>query len=157
MTRAVADSERLRLMRAVFAACKRLGLETEARHDVQLRVTGHASLRDMNSKDIARLLKHLDRLTGPDRRRGQRGHALAPRGDLRLIHALWTELGRRGALTRPGRAGLNAFIRSRFEGHWAYVPIDVDALSDPACINDVIRALKAMMARSEEETGGQTG
>ena len=80
-------------------------------------------------------------------------HPRAPLGGLRYIHALWGELGQRGVLKRPDRAGLNAFIRSRFEGHWSYVPIDVDALDDRDHITDVIQALKAMLARAQK---GQT-
>ena len=185
-------SARLRLMRACHAACRALKLDDDARHDVQLAVTGHASMRDMNNNDLARLLAHLNRRTGYGTRRRRTGghagaktgaqtdaqtgaqtgaepgaaarhhshpypHPVAPRADLRLIHALWGELGRRGALTRPGRAGLNAFIRARFEGHWTFVPIDVDALREARRINDVIRALRAMLARAGNSAGEQGG
>ena len=155
--------DRARLMRACHAACRKLGLDDDARHDVQIGVTGKTSMRDMDVGDLGRLLNHLNRrhlnrrhlnrhtkagpgAAGAD---GGRRHATAPRADLRLIHALWGELGRRGALTRPGRGGLNAFIRARFGPHWAFVPMDVDALTDTTCITDVIRALKAMLARAE--------
>ncbi len=196
MTRARHHSQddRLRLMRGIHGACRTLGLDEDARHDVQLSVTGKASMRDMGPRDLTRLLAHLNKLQGearsgsagppsggrresrtggaPDGKRGyERGHSAADgarggkiyprakRGDVRLIHALWGELGRRGALKRPDRAGLNAFIRSRFGDHWACVPLDVDMLdhskdrSNTARINDVIRALRAMLARAEAEAG----
>jgi len=154
------DNDRARLMRGIHGACRKLGLDNDARHDVQASVTGKASMRDMDGRDLIRLLAHLNRLQGRKRRTGrtERGrggqnrpaaYPLAPRADLRLIHALWGELGRKGVLERPGRAGLNAFIRSRFGDHWAFVPIDVDALADTGSITDVIRALKAMLARAE--------
>ena len=55
---------------------------------------------------------------------------------------LWGKLGAASHLERPDRAGLNAFLRSRFEGKWQSVPLDIDVLRDHAQINDVIRALK---------------
>ena len=171
MTRARStQSDRLRLMRGIHGACRTLGLDEDARHDVQLRVTGKASMRDMGPRDLTRLLAHLNKLQGrkggvrgghsaADGARGHTHYPRAKRGDVRLIHALWGELGRRGALKRPGRAGLNAFIRARFGDHWACVPLDVDMLdhskdrSNTARINDVIRALKAMLARADNATG----
>ncbi|WP_419737911.1 hypothetical protein [Ruegeria sp.] len=215
-TRRYAEGDRARLMRAAHGACRALGLDADARHDVQLAVTGKASMRDMSARDLARLLAHLNTLqgearsgatghpssgrmkrrtggapdgtggghrggapdgtggghrggapdgTGGGHRGGQKGASAAhrdshsganprpkaKRGDVRLIHALWGELGRRGALKRPGRAGLNAFIRARFGAHWAFVPIDVDALTDTGCITDVIRSLRAMLARAEAQ------
>ena len=144
---------RARLMRAVHAVCRKLGLDDDARHDIQVRLTGRTSMRDMGVRELDRLLRHLNGHTGAGPGAGGadggRRHATAPRADLRLVHALWGELGRRGALTHPGRGGLNAFIRARFGPHWAFVPMDVDALTDTACITDVIRALRAMLARAE--------
>ena len=134
-----------------------------------MRVTGKASMRDMSVAELRHLRDELNRITGfgqdgrgmGGRGKGRRGkptagrkadyHPRAPLGGLRYIHALWGELGQRGVLKRPDRAGLNAFIRSRFEGHWSFVPIDVDALDDRNHITDVIQALKAMLARVEKE------
>ena len=139
-------ANRIHLMRSAHAACRRLGFDDEARHDVQLAVTGKASMRDMDVSDLSKLVSHLN-----TRRAGRSGygHPRAPRAHLRLIHVLWGELGRQGVLARPGRAGLNAFIRVRFGPHWSFVPMDVDALTDANNIGDVIRALKAMLARTE--------
>jgi len=155
MTRAKElQDDRVRLMRGVHAACRKLGLNDDARHEVQLRVTGKASMRDMTPRDLARLLDHFNRQQGRSTRQSR---PLAPRGDLRLIHALWSELGRRGALDRPGRAGLNAFIRARFGMHWGHVPIDIDALTDTAQITDVIQALRAMLDRTAAPQAGSSG
>ncbi len=155
------SDRRATLMRAAHAACRRLGLDNDARHDVQLAVTGKASMRDMGSTDLARLLDHLNARGGGrrGRRNGARGryHPKAPRADLRLIHALWGELARRGLLTRPGRHGLNTFIRARFGPHWSFVPMDVDALTETAHITAVIQALKAWLARDgggDDRSGG---
>ena len=164
--RARSQDSRGHLIRACHAAVRAAGFDEDARHDFQVRVTGKASMRDMSVAELRHLRDELNRITGfgqdgrgGKRRRGSAAdrssdrHPKAPLGGLRYIHALWGELGRRGVLKRPDRAGLNAFIRSRFEGHWSYVPIDVDALDDRDHITDVIQALKAMLARAQK---GQT-
>ena len=174
MSRSTARSQdgRGQLIRACHAAVRAAGFDEDARHDFQMRVTGKASMRDMSVAELRRLRDELNRITGfgrGGRGKGRRGgepavgkptagrkadyHPPAFRGDVRLIHALWGELGQRGALKRPGRAGLNAFIRSRFEGHWSFVPVDVDVLDDRDHIDDVLQALKAMLARAQK---GQT-
>lgn len=49
--------------KAIFAACKALGLSAEERHDVQKTVTGKASLTDMTPAELERLREHLNRRT----------------------------------------------------------------------------------------------
>lgn len=136
------------LQRQIFAGCKQLGIDSETRHDLQLIVTGKASMSDMTDADLRKMVNALkERGFETGFKRGSKGrHKLAPRADLRLVHVLWAKLGEAGALDRPDRAGLNAFIRARFEGKWQSVPIDVDAIRDPKQINAVIRALKNMCA-----------
>ncbi len=169
MSRTKPQDGRGPLIRACHAAVRAAGFDEDARHDFQMRVTGKASMRDMSVAELRHLRDELNRITGfgqGGRGKGRRGgkpavgkpagrpgadyNPPAFRGDVRLIHALWGELGQRGVLKRPDRAGLNAFIRSRFEGHWSFVPVDVDVLTDTDNITDVIQALKAMLARAKE-------
>lgn len=133
------------LVRTIHVACRQLGLDAETRHDLQLRVTGKTSLTDMTESEQKKVLKALE---GMGWRKTSGPRPAAKRADLRFIHVLWKLLGEAGALTRPGRDGLNAFVRSRFEGKWQSVPIDVDALREAGQINDVIRALKDMCRRA---------
>ncbi|WP_102226901.1 regulatory protein GemA [Acidimangrovimonas sediminis] len=139
------------LQRKIHLACRQLGLDQDTRHDLQLVVTGKASLRDMDEGELKAMVAALEargfRKTAPTRKRYPR----APRADLRLVHVLWSRLGEAGALREPGRAGLNAFIRARFENSWGSVPVDVDALRDWDKIATVIDALKAMCARNGVE------
>lgn len=134
------------LQRMIHVGCKQLGLDQDTRRDLQLVVTGKASMSDMTDAELKQVVEALKKrgfkTTGGGRSKGRK--PLAPRGDLRFIHVLWKLLGDAGALKRPGRDGLNAFIRSRFEDKWEFVPIDVDALSDPNQINAVVRALRNM-------------
>jgi phage gp16-like protein len=132
-----------RLQRTVHAACRELGLDDEDRRGLQLVATGKASMADMDEDELKAVLKALEKRGF---RPGGRRPA-APRADLRLAHALWGRLGRAGKLKRPGRAGLNAFVRSRFGEAWGSVPVDIDALRDAEQINAVVEALKTICRR----------
>lgn len=137
-------------IKLIHVGCKQLGLDEDTRRDLQLFVTGKDSLKAMSPGELTRVLEALKaRGFNPGFKGGVKGRrGAAPRADLRFIHVLWRLLGEAGALKKPGREGLNAFIRSRFEGHWQSVPIDVDALRDAGQINDVTRALKDMARRA---------
>ncbi|WP_411836723.1 gp16 family protein [Paracoccus sp. ME4] len=148
----------LSLKRMIHVACKQLGLDADTRRDLQLVATGKASMSGMTEDELRLVVEALKNrgfkpygsvhFTSDKGGLPGRGHAPAPRSDLRFLHVLWRKLGEAGALRTPGRAGLNAFVRSRFEGKWQSVPIDVDALRDAGQINDVIRALKDMCERA---------
>lgn len=148
----------LNLKRMIHVGCKELGLDDDTRRGLQLVATGKNSMADMTEAELHKVVTALkERGFKPfgntyytSRKSGVKPRApgQAPRADLRFVHVLWTQLGKAGALKRPGRDGLNAFIRSRFEGKWQSVPIDVDALRDASQINDVTRALKDMCRRA---------
>lgn len=148
----------LTLKRMIHVGCKALGLDQDTRRDLQLVATGKTSMSDMTEAELRQVVEALKQrgfkpygntwYTAGKSGGKARGHAPAPRADLRYVHVLWRQLGEAGALKRPGRDGLNAFIRKRFEGKWQSVPIDVDALRDASQINDVTRALKDMCRRA---------
>lgn len=136
------------LRKTIFAGCRALGLDDEARRDLQLVATGKESLRDMTQADLLAMVQALkSRGFNPVSKAVKR--PVAPRADLRLIHVLWRKLGEAGALDRPDRDGLNAFIRSRFGDHWGSVPADVDMLREWSQIDQVVEALKAWGKRAE--------
>jgi phage gp16-like protein len=138
------------LQRMIHVACKQLGLDEDTRHDLQLAATGKASMADMTDADLTRVIDALEQ-RGFDPAAKPASNRLKPaasRADLRFIHVMWKLLGDAGSLQKPGRAGLNAFIRTQFEGKWKSVPVDIDALRETAQINDVIQALKAMCRRA---------
>ncbi|PTE20243.1 regulatory protein GemA [Cereibacter changlensis JA139] len=146
------------LQRMIHVGCRELGLDADTRRDLQLVATGKASMAEMSEAELAKLLEAL-KARGfkpgfkPGVEPGAKGRRpAAPRPDLRYIHVLWGLLGKAGALKKPGRDGLNAFLRTRFEGKWGSVPIDIDALRDAGQINDVTRALKDMCRRAGVDT-----
>lgn len=144
------------LQRMIHVGCRELGIDSETRHDLQLVVTGKASMSDMTEADLRKVIEALKKrgfkpagdsyFSNGQPRRTHRPKAA--RADLRFVHVLWMLLGEAGALKSPGRAGLNAFIRARFSTKWPAVPIDIDALHDAGQINDVTRALKDMCKRA---------
>ena len=127
------------LRRKIFAGCKVLGLDTDARRDLQLLTTGKGSLSDMTERELNAMVEALKNHGFKPVSKGR--YKPAPRKDLRLIHVLWRLLGEAGHLDNPTRAGLNAFIRRRFGDAWGAVPRDVDDLRDWDKIDAVIQAL----------------
>lgn len=138
-----------KLQQQIHVGCRELGIDSDTRRDLQLVATGKASMSDMTDADLNKVLSALKDKGFKTGFKGQRKgkRAPAPRADLRFVHVLWKLLGDAGHLDRPGRDGLNAFVRSQFGDKWQSVPIDIDALTDASQINAVVRALKAMCAR----------
>lgn len=141
------------LQKLIFAACRQLGLDDEARRDMQVSVTGKASLREMTGAELRLVADRLKSSGAGAAKSGTFEHKPAPRADLRLVHALWGKLGRAGKLDRPGRAGLNAFIRARFGAAWGSVPADIDMLRDHGQIDAVVQALLTWCRREGLEAG----
>lgn len=145
------------LQRQIHVACRQLGLDADLRHDIQLSATGKASLRDMDEADLRKVISALEQRgfkggfkgTGSGLAKGRR--QAADRADVRFLHVLWRLLSEAGAVRKPGREGLNAFVRSRFGASWGAEVIDIDALRDACQINDVTRALKDMCRRAGVE------
>ena len=150
------------LQKMIHTGCRQLGIDADTRHDLQLALTGKESMSDMDETELRAMVEGLKARGfkpfgnsyfkgGKTAHKGQSKRALkptAPRADLRYCHVLWKLLGEAGALQMPGRDGLNAFIRSSFEGTWGSVPIDIDALRDAKQIDAVVQALKAMCRRN---------
>ena len=122
------------LRRAIFAACRARGLDDEARHDLQMRVTGVASLTDM---DEAQMQKLLNALNGS---KGRRGDALPPGSLSRVLIALWLSAWHLGVVRDRRTSALCAFVRRQ-------TGCDAARFSNPSQIARAIEALKAWMAR----------
>ena len=140
------------LQKQVHVACRDLGLDNDARRDLQLVACGKESMRDMDEADLRKVVDHLKSKGWKSGfKRDVKGSfkKAAPRADLRLVHVLWSKLGEAGELRDPTRKGLNSFVRTRFGEAWKSVPADVDMLRDPKQIEAVVRALKSWGKRAE--------
>lgn len=137
------------LQRLIHAGCRQLGLDEETRRDLQQVATGKASMAEMTEAELGQVVEAL-KLRGFStgfNAGAKPGRARAPRADLRYAHVLWGLLGQAGHLERPGREGLNAFVRSRFGASFGSEVIDIDTMRDAGQINAVIKALQAMCHR----------
>lgn len=137
------------LQQTIHVACRELGLDGDDRRALQLEVCGKTSMSEMGEDDLKKVLARLKRDGFKPRSNGAPKHKLAARSDLRLVHVLWKKLGEKGVLDRPGRDGLNAFVRASFGDAWGSVPLDIDTLTDADKINAVVRSLKAWGKRAD--------
>ncbi|MCU0882059.1 MAG: regulatory protein GemA [Hyphomonadaceae bacterium] len=153
----------------VHVGARELGLDAEARRDLQLAATGKASLKDMTDAEVSAVIERLKAagftpapargpgsaapsgMTGMGGKPGQR--PAASRADVRFAHVLWRLLADAGEARVRGAPGLNAFIRARFGEAWGAAPIDIDAMRDGRQIAMVIEALKDWCARAGIEVG----
>jgi hypothetical protein len=106
---------RSKLIGAVRAACRRLGLGDDDRKVIQEQVTGKASMGDMNLAEIGLVLDRLNKGY-----KGPMGH----RAHVGKIRALWWTLYWLAAVNEPNDAAVDAFIerqtgkaRIQFLGH----------------------------------------
>ena len=135
-------------IRTIHVACKQLGIGPDARHDLQLRLVGKASLADMTPAEQNRVLEHL-KAQGFTATTGNRARRpAAKRGDVRLAHVLWGKLVAAGVMTAPGAKGLNAFVRSAWGKSWGAVPLDIDQMTNHSQIATIIQALKDRCTRA---------
>lgn len=137
------------LQRMIHVGAKKLGLDADTRHDLQLRVVGKASLSDMTERELHSVVDELKRMGFTANAKGPR--PAARRADIRFCHVMWRLLVEAGAAKVAGPRGLNAFIRSRFERTWGAVPIDIDTMTEWEQINAVVRALKDWCRRAGVE------
>lgn len=137
------------LQKMVHVGCRELGLDGETRRDLQLLVTGKASMVDMTEADLTKLVRALkDRGFKPHAGGAQAKRPAAPRADIRFAHVIWGKLFHAGKVDQAGAKGLNAFVRARFEKTFGAVPIDIDQMRDARQIATILEALKAMAARA---------
>ena len=137
------------LLKSIHVGARALGLDNDTRRELQLLVTGKASLAQMTPAEHAAVLEAMKaRGFKPSAGIKSAKRKTATRGDLRFAHVLWGKLVRAGAVQVPGAAGLNAFVRARFEKAWGAVPLDVDSMRVWKQVAAVIEALKGMCARA---------
>lgn len=119
------------MIRAIRAACNRLGIDDDERRAIVLDRTGRRSLSDCTPGELGRLLDHFNR----DWRR-----EAAPRPHIAKIRALWWSLYWLGAIHRPDDEALSSFVkRQGAAAHLRFVGAASAAV--------VIEALKAWLER----------
>jgi len=94
-------ADRTKLIRAIHASARKLGLDDEARRDVQVGATKKASLTDMDASEL-RLV--LDRLNRDSRTSADRPH-------IGKVRALWCSLYWLGAVDQSDPKAIDSFVR----------------------------------------------
>ena len=128
---------RKKLIIAVRAASRRLGLEDEDRKAIQLEVTGKASMSDMTGAEIGKVLDRLNR----DRKGGVSGSHNPHRAHISKVKALWWTLYWLAEIEHPNDAALDAFVRRQ-------TGIAMLRFLDHRHAPSVIEALKAIAHRA---------
>ena len=137
------------LQKLVHVGCRELGIDGETRRDLQLVVTGKASMSDMTEAELNKLVTALkERGFKPHAGKARKQRPAAPRADVRFAHVLWGKLHKAGVVEQAGAKGLNAFVRARFEKAWGAATFDIDAMQDHRQIATLIEALKGMCTRA---------
>lgn len=144
---------RNRLRRAIFAACRRAGLDNGARHVVQKNVIGKASMTEMSTDDLRRLLDHMNGYSPSGRARKKPEPAEAPakarperRPDiLQGVHAgklraLWRSGYWLGVIEDDSDKALAAFVRNQ-------TGLDAARWATPVQTAQCIEALKDWLTR----------
>jgi phage gp16-like protein len=52
-------------IKAIHAACRKLHIDGDQRHEIQIRLTGKNSLSDMAFSEVSKVLDHLNQLSRP--------------------------------------------------------------------------------------------
>ena len=131
------------LQKLIFGACRRAGIDTEARHAIQKRVTGKESLTAMSLKEMAAVHHAIRRGGNPDRkaRRPPEAPCPLPAGAHRAkLRALWICARELGVVRDPHDDALASWM-CRQTG------MDAARWATPAQCSACIEALKDWMAR----------
>lgn len=153
-----ADRHRKALLAKVHIAKAQLGMDDPAWCDLVLRVTGASSCRDAATPRLINLANELERLGFKDRARpsgsgSAAGFRPSAKPQVRLVFALWSELGRMGALESPTKESLRAFCANM--GKTGAALTDPEFLTG-AQLSLVIEALKGWIKREKEKPAANT-
>ena len=96
-----AAPDRTKLIRGIHAACRKLGLDEDARRDAQLGAVGKASMTDMDAGELRAVLDRLNRGQAP----------AADRPHVGKVRALWWTLYWLGAVEQSDARAIDAFVR----------------------------------------------
>lgn len=130
--RAPGSDPRTRKIRAIMAACNRLGLDEDARRDRIEQISGQRSLSRLTDGQLGKLLDGLN---------GGWKAGRADRPHLGKIRALWWTLYWLGEIDEPGDPALNAFVKRQ-------TGLASLRFVDHRHSHSVIEALKAIATRA---------
>ena len=98
---------RAQVQKAIFAACKRMGIDDDARHEINVHVTGKPSIKLMTLSELRQVLVHLN----------SRQSRTPLTKTQRLIVSLWNQLADCGRVQHRNFAALESYCRARTGVH----------------------------------------
>ena len=127
-------------IRALQASRRKAGISDDDWRAKLRLVSGQESTKGLTTRQANNLLDELAPAAGrPPFRKSDKAH-------VRLIHALWTEAGRVGAIKDSGKSALRAFVGRQLNGG-AALAREPEFLT-PVEANKVSEGLKAMIKRA---------
>ncbi len=143
------DPGRGRMIRLVHVGARALGLDDDARHHLQLRVTGKRSLTAMDGDDLRSVVDEMRRLGfEPQASRGEGLRDRLPNGpQTSKLRALWISAWHLGVIDDNSDTACARFVRRQLgidSARWASGGNDMTR---------VIEALKLWLARPAKEGG----
>lgn len=105
--------------RALFAACKSLGMDDDARRDMLRSIIGKASSKDLRPGEWSKVLKHINKLTGFESKQTRK---LDTSAEASKVRALWLLLHQIGEVRDPSEKALASYckrIAKVDDLHWA--------------------------------------
>ena len=111
--------------RALFAACKSLGMDDDARRDMLQSIIGKPSSKDLTPREWSKVLNHINRLTGFESKQTRR---LDTSSEASKVRALWLLLHQIGEVRDPSEKALASYckrIAKVDDLHWAGARIHI--------------------------------
>ncbi|QCI65541.1 gp16 family protein [Phreatobacter stygius] len=137
------------LLAKIHIARRDLGLDEASYRALLAAETAKHSAADCDRAELARVVARFERLGWRSKvGGGMAGPTASAKRHVRKVFALWTDLGRLGALDDGSRSALGAFVK-RMAG------VDEPEWLDVAGATGVTEALKAMRARHLAKVAGR--
>lgn len=95
------------LLALIHCARKDLALTEDTYRAMMANIGGAESAAALSDADLGRVVDHLRKLGWKPKSAGKRSESPV----VRKIWAMWTDLGKRGALTSPTRPALRAYVK----------------------------------------------
>lgn len=125
-------------LRAIYAICRKNGVDEEARRAIYKHVTGKSSASKMSEAERKSVVAHMNNKFGSDYKK----NAKSDKPYVRLIHALWRSCADKKVVKSGSKKALRAFVEN------------MTSVSDPEFLtysqaSPVIEALKGMERRAD--------
>lgn len=132
-------ADRAQMIKAIHVAKRAKGIDDDTYREKLQNKFSVASSKDLTDEQLGELLTDLN---------GGKFFKRSSKPYVRMIFAMWGDMGRAGVVQNPTKQALKAFVK-RTAG------VDDPEFLVPGQANKVIEALKAMQSRATSSTGAE--